>query len=112
MESFREYVNAGAFNNTGAVMDTPQTFGIGKSNNLPTPTLEIPTRTFSGTISNILYNQDPILIRVKTQDKSYSWKVTKEQWNYLKKINRQPEVDKRVMIEMNLDGTIKSVSYF
>ena len=107
MESFKEFFNAGAINSGFAGLDN-QFFGIGKSLNLPTPTLDIPTRTIQGRIQSIFYTQNPITI---TLENGTTWKLTKEQWDYLRAIGKEPHMGKQVMLELFLDGTIKAVNF-
>lgn len=107
MQSFREFYNAGAYLNTGFAGLDNQFFGIGKSLNLSTPTLEIPTKTLSGKIRSIFYTKNPITI---VFENGGVWKLNMEQWRYLQSVGKEPREGKQVMLELFLDGTIKSVS--
>lgn len=104
MESFKEYVNAGAFLNSGWVglASLPDTSSI------PTPTLDIPTKTLTGRIRSIFYTKNPIAIVLENGS---VWKVTKSQWDYLVSMGKEPREGRFAQIEMNLDGTIKSVMF-
>jgi hypothetical protein len=106
MQSFKEFYNAGAVTNTSWNDYNNQMWDTGK--NLPTPTLDLPTQTTEGTIRSIFYTQNPITV---TLDNGFTWKLTKEQWDYLKAHGKEPMQNKRVMIELFLDGTIKSVNF-
>lgn len=103
MDSFREY-----FSNTGFDGFDNQTFGIGHSLNLPTPTLDIPAKRLEGRIRSIFYTQNPITIVLEG---GAVWKVNKQQWDYLVAQGREPREGKVAQIEMFLDGTIKSVEF-
>ncbi len=105
--SFKEFVNAGAYQNTATTGYDNQFFGIGHSLNLPTPTLDIPTRTLEGTVRRINYTENPISIHF---DSGTVWNLTKKQWDYLLSTNKEPRIDSKMQIEMYLDGTIKSVN--
>lgn len=106
MQSFKEFINAGAFLNTAWAGIDNQTFGLGHSLNLPTPTLDIPTKRIEGRIRSIFYNQNPITIVLEN---GTTWKMSKEQWDYLLGIGEEPVEGKNAQIEMFLDGTIRSV---
>lgn len=106
MMTFREF--AGAFQDTAKTGYDTQTFGIGKSLNLPTPTLDIPTKSVSGRIQSIFYTQNPITIVLED---GTTWKLTFEQWKYLKKLGKEPQEGKRIMMELFLDGTVKSIDF-
>lgn len=108
MESFKEFYNAGAFSNTAWDGFDSQTFGIGKSLNLPTPTLEIPTKVIKGRIRSIFYTKNPITIALEN---GTTWKLTKEQWDYLRSVGKEPKENKEVQIELYLDGTIKAINF-
>lgn len=108
MQSFKEYVNNGAFLNTAWVGLDNQFFGTGRSLNLPTPTLDIPTKTITGKIRSIFYTQNPITIALEN---GTVWKVNKEQWDYLQSIGREPREGKMVQMDLFLDGTIKAVNF-
>lgn len=105
--SFKEFVNAGAFNNTAMMGYDNQFFGIGKSLNLPTPTMQVPTKTLKGNVRRINYTENPISIQLDT---GAIWNMTKKQWDYLLAVNKEPKINSQVQIEMFLDGTIKSVN--
>jgi hypothetical protein len=105
--SFKEFVNPGAFQNTAQMGMDNQFFGVGHSLNLPTPTLEIPTKTVGGRISRINYTQNPISIYLTD---GTVWNLSKKQWNYLLATNKEPKINGKVQIEVFLDGTIKSVN--
>jgi hypothetical protein len=107
MESFKEFVNAGAFSNTGFNQIDNQMFGIGHALNLPTPTLDMPTKTLQGNVRRINYTENPISIQL---DSGAVWNLTKKQWDYLRTVNKEPRVNSAIQIEMYLDGTIKSVN--
>jgi hypothetical protein len=107
MQSFREFVNAGAFQNTGTTGYDNQVFGIGHSLNLPTPTMDMPTKTLQGNVRRIKYNENPISVQL---DDGSVWHLTKKQWDYLRVTNKEPQINSNIQIEMYLDGTIKSVT--
>jgi len=107
--TFREFVNPGAFGNTATAGIDNQFFGVGKSLNLPTPTLELPTRTMEGRVSRIRYTENPIAIVL---DSGAVWHLTKQQWDYLRSTNKEPKTGSRVQIEMFVDGTIRAVNVF
>lgn len=105
MRSFHEFVNSGAFLNTfWKEIENP--LDVEKRLNFPKVTFDIPTKIITGKVQNIFYTKNPICISL---DNGTSWKVTKEQWDYLSHIGREPKKGKRVQLEMYLDGTIKSV---
>ena len=108
MESFKEYVNAGAFLNTAwaGLASTPT--GIGDTPGFTSPTLDIPTRSISGRVRSIFYTKNPISIVLEN---GTVWKVSKSQWDYLVSTGKEPCEGKLAQIEMNLDGTIKSVVF-
>jgi len=109
MESFKEYVNAGAFLNTtwSGLANLP--YGPGDDTpGFPTPTMEIPTKSMSGRIRSIFYTKNPISIVLEN---GAVWKVTKTQWDYLVSIGKEPREGVLAQIDMNLDGTIKSVVF-
>jgi hypothetical protein len=106
--SFREFVNPGAFQDTSKVGIDNHFFGIGKSD-LPTPTLDLPTKTIASKVRRINYTENPISINL--QDGT-TWNVTKKQWDYLVAIGKTPKVNSSIQIEMYLDGTIKSLDVF
>jgi hypothetical protein len=106
IQSFREFVNAGAFQNTGTTGYDSQFWGIGHSLSLPTPTLDMPTKTVQGTVRRIVYNENPISVQL---DNGTIWHLTKQQWDYLKATNKEPKINSNIQIEMFLDGTIKGV---
>jgi hypothetical protein len=107
MESFKEFYNAGAFQNTATTGYDNQMFGIGHALNLPTPTLDMPTKTLQGNVRRINYTENPISIQL---DSGAIWNLTKKQWDYLRTVNKEPKVHSNIQIEMYLDGTIKSVN--
>lgn len=107
MESFKEFVNSGAFQNTATTGYDNQFFGIGRALNLPTPTLDMPTKTLQGNVRRINYTENPISIQL---DSGAIWNLTKKQWDYLRTVNKEPKVNSAIQIEMYLDGTIKSVN--
>lgn len=109
MESFKEFVNAGAFGNTAEKGYDTQFFGTGKSLNLPTPTLDIPTKIISGRIRSIFYTQNPITIVIEN---GATWKLGKDQWDYIKSIGKEPREGKHIVLELFLDGTVKSINLF
>ncbi len=106
--TFKEFVNAGAFSNTAfRGLDSNQFVGSGHALNLPTPTLDMPTRTIHSTVRRIVYNENPISIQLMD---GTIWNLTKKQWDYLKSTNKEPKINSNIQIEMFLDGTIKSVN--
>ena len=107
MMSFKEFLNPGAFLNTTQMGLDPQTFGVGHALSLPTPTLEIPTKTIGGRITRINYTQNPISIHLND---GTIWNLTKKQWDYLLATNKEPRINGQIQIEVYLDGTIKSVN--
>lgn len=104
--TFKEFVNAGSFQNTGTTGYDNQMFGIGHALNLPTPTLDMPTKTVQGNVRRIVYNENPISVQL---DDGTIWHLTKQQWDYLKATNKEPKINSNIQIEMYLDGTIKGV---
>jgi hypothetical protein len=109
-KEFLESVNPGSFLNTGwSGVDSNQFFNVGHSNDvdLPTPTLDMPTRTISSKIRKIAYTENPISILL---DNGSMWKLTKKQWDHLKSYGREPKENARVEMEMTVDGTIKSIN--
>ena len=106
---FKEYIlselNAGAFLNTAFGFD-PQTFGMGRSLNMPSPTLDIPTKTINSKVSKIFYTQNPICICLED---GTEWKITFKQWRYLESIGRKPKEGSRIQLELYIDGTIKAI---
>ena len=109
--SFKQFLledSGGYFGNTATSGYDPQTFGIGRSLNLPVPTLEIPAKHIEGRIRSIFYTQNPITIAL---DDGTTWKLTKSQWDYIQSQGKEIREGKRVQIEMNLDGTIKNVTF-
>jgi hypothetical protein len=108
LQSFKEFVNNGAFLNTAWTGFDNQTFGTGHALNLPTPTLDIPTKRIESRIRSIFYTQNPINIALED---GTSWKVTKEQWDYLVATGKEPREGKLAQIELFLDGTIRSVNF-
>ena len=109
MTSFKEFINPGYFSDTGKDGIDNQFFGVGKSLNMPTPTLDLPTKTLEGKVRRINYTENPISIIL--QDGT-TWNLTKKQWDYLVSINKTPKVNSSIQIEMYLDGTIKSINVF
>lgn len=109
MYSFRKFLesyNPGSFLNTAQNGFDNQFFGIGKSLQIPTPTLELPTKTLKGIVKRIVYNQDPIQIQLDT---GAIWNLTKQQWDYMKFSNKEPKINSSIQITTSLDGTIQSV---
>jgi len=110
MQSFKEFVNAGAFQNTvtKGYFGTPNNASYGGTpETLPTPTLDMPTKTVQGSVRRIVYNENPISVQL---DDGTIWHLTKKQWDYLKATNKEPRINSNIQIEMYLDGTIKSVN--
>lgn len=108
--TFREFVNPGAFQNTvtKGYFGTPNNAGYGGTpETLPTPTLDMPTKTVQGVVRRIVYNENPISIQLNN---GTIWHLTKKQWDYLKATNKEPKINSYIQIEMFLDGTIKSVN--
>lgn len=109
--TFREFVNTGAFLNTGWTGIDPNSFiNLGQHSNdfaLPTPTLDVPTKTIQGKIKRIFYTENPISVIL---DNGSVWKLTKKQWDHLKFYGREPKENARVQIEMTVDGTIKAIN--
>lgn len=106
--SFKEFYNAGAFLNTAQTGFDNQFFGIGHSLELPTPTLDLPTKQLGGRVLRINYTENPISV---VFDNGAIWNMTKKQWDYLKSTNKEPRINSNMQIEMWLDGTIKSVDF-
>jgi hypothetical protein len=108
MQTFREFMNTGSFGNTATRNIDQQTFGSGHSNAVsPSPTLDLPTRVVEGRIRKLIYTSNPI---TAVLEDGTMWKITKKQWEYLKSIDREPKENRRVQLELFLDGTIKSVN--
>lgn len=109
MDSFRLFLETpGAFNNTGMTNLDSGMMGVGHSLDLPTPTLDPPTRTIRGKVNKISYTTNPISIAL---DDGTNWEVSKSQWDYLKKIGREPKEGSMVQLELYMDGTIKAVDF-
>lgn len=106
MESFKEFVNASAFQNIQAKGSDNHWVSLTGSP-MPTPTLDIPTKTIEGNVRRINYTENPISILL---DNGAMWNLTKEQWDYLRAINKEPKISSRMQIEMYLDGTVKAVN--
>ncbi len=109
MMSFKEFVYPGALLNTGVAGIDNQFFGLGRSLELPTPTLDLPTRAIEGVVTRINYTENPISVNLSD---GTTWNLTKKQWDYLYSTNKLPRVNSKVQIEMFLDGTIKSVNVY
>lgn len=109
MMSFFEFVNSGVFNNTAMDGIDNQFFGLGRSPVLPTPTLDLPTKSIEGIVKQIRYTENPISINLTN---GTTWKLTKKQWDYLAAVNKLPRINSRVQIETFIDGTIKSANVY
>ena len=109
MQSFKEFVNNGAFLNTAWTGFDNQFFGIGKSLNLPTPTLDIPTKRIESRIRSIWYTKNPINIVLEN---GTIYKLTKEQWDYLVSIGKELREGQNIAIEMFLDGTVRTIDIY
>ncbi len=105
--TFREFIDAGSFGNTATTGFDNQFFGTGHSLNLPTPTMDMPTKTLQGKVRRIKYTENPISVQL---DSGAIWHLTKKQWDYLRVTNKEPKINSNIQIEMYLDGTIKSVN--
>jgi hypothetical protein len=116
MITFREFINPGAFANTGFTGFDNQFFGIGHSNELPMPTLNLPTEVISGKISRFVspYNKDPITLEIEFIDpktgetKRKTWMMHKKQWEN-SKLAGDIKKNSRVQMEILKDGTIKGL---
>jgi hypothetical protein len=106
MQTFREFVNAGAFQDTGSLGYDAQTFGMGHALNLPSLTLDPPTNVIRSKIRSIQYTENPICICLEN---GAIWKLTKGQWDYLKDCGREPKEGISVQMELYMDGTIKAI---
>lgn len=107
LTTFREFVNAGSFQDTGKTGLDNNFFGVGHALNMPMPTLDMPTKIIEGRIKKILYTQNPISVCLED---GTVWKATKKQWDYLRSIGREPKENLRMQLEIHLDGTIKAVN--
>lgn len=105
---FKEFINNGAFLNTAWAGFDNQTFGIGHSLNLPTPTLDIPTKRIESRIRSIFYTKNPITIVLED---GTLWKMSKEQWDTLVRSGKQPQKGKIAQIETFLNGVVKSIDF-
>lgn len=103
MESFRRFLQE----NYEPRIDN-QFYGFNAAN-LPTPPSDIPVKKIGGKIRSIFYTKNPITIALES---GAVWKLTKDQWDYLVAIGREPREGKTVQLEVYLDGTIKSVGLF
>lgn len=106
MESFRVFVEADVLQSGWAGLGSIP-FGVNNLSGLPMPAMDIPSKNLSGRIRSIFYTMNPITIVLENGS---VWKLTKEQWDYLLATGKEPREGRVVNMDMNLDGTIKSVS--
>lgn len=110
--AFLESYESGAFLNTSFSGIDNNFFGIGTDSSgnaaftLPSPTLDIPTRTIQSRIRQIRYTDNPICICLED---GTEWKLNKDQWDYLTSLGKEPREGLMLQMELFLDGTIKSV---
>ena len=94
----------GSFLNTGYLYSNPQYY---TRHDLPTPSIDIPTKLITGRIRRINYTENPISIIF---DNGTHWSLVKKQWEYLTQIGCEPKEGLQFRLELFLDGTIKSVT--
>lgn len=111
VDSFREFVNPGYFSDTGKDGIDSQTWSGERSLEMPSPTLDIPTQVFTGEVTNIRYNTNPITVYINVGREWRQWSMNHRQWKYLESLGKAPRIGSKVQIEQFLDGTIKAVNY-
>lgn len=97
----------GATSNTGMTGHLNSVFGVGRSLQLPTPTIDIPTHLIDCKINKIFYTRTPICVVLSN---GMVWRLNKQQWDFLREHGREPREGAHVNLELYLDGSIKSVS--
>lgn len=110
MESFKEFVQnlPGVWSNTSWEGFNNIVQGrLDGVYNHAVSTINIPTKLASGKINKIYYTKNPIEVIISD---GTTLKLSKDQWDYLKQIGREPMEQKNAQIEFYLDGTIKSFS--
>ena len=73
--------------------------------NLPAITLDLPTKKITSKITDIKYNQNPIVISFADGTR---WTLIKKQWDYLISTGNKPKINSKIELEMYLDGSVKT----
>lgn len=117
MFTFKEFMNPGSYTNTAFTGFDNSVFGIGHSNELPMPTLNLPTEVIEGRISRFVspFNEDPITLEIEYSNPKTKkierkiWMMHKKQWENSKLAGSELKVNSRVQMEILKDGTIKGL---